>query len=129
MFEVDETRFDFDDIVSDKCITHKDKVIPEELRLSLEKNLDALANKPNPDFHPGSDGQVQDLIHPSLFPYIKGVSSYRDSETGEMEIESFTPVQQSPERPKSSWMRTYRKKEIEGHDRWDRPIGSSLSKC
>jgi hypothetical protein len=35
-------------------------------RVQLVKELDALAATEPKDFHPGSGGQVQDLIHPSL---------------------------------------------------------------
>ncbi|KAG6552151.1 hypothetical protein Mapa_006253 [Marchantia paleacea] len=51
-----------------------DKVVPPKLRELLESRLDAIASLPKKDFHPGTNDQVQDLIHPSLFPYIEGVS-------------------------------------------------------
>jgi hypothetical protein len=47
-------------------------LIPEELQKSIETQLDAIANLPEKDFHPGSNNMVQDLIHPSLYPYIQG---------------------------------------------------------
>jgi hypothetical protein len=40
-------------------------------RLQLMKELDALAATEPKDFHPGSGGQVQDLIHPSLCESLK----------------------------------------------------------
>ncbi|KAL3691659.1 hypothetical protein R1sor_005310 [Riccia sorocarpa] len=51
-----------------------DGMVPQQLRDVLETRLDAIANSPNKDFHPNTNDQVQDLIHPSLFPYIEGVS-------------------------------------------------------
>ncbi|KAL2622356.1 hypothetical protein R1flu_002561 [Riccia fluitans] len=51
-----------------------DRVVPKQLRNLLERRLDAIANSPNKDFHPNTNDQVQDLIHPSLFPYIEEVS-------------------------------------------------------
>jgi hypothetical protein len=36
----------------------------------LERELDAIANLPEKDFHPNTEEKVQDLIHPSMFPYI-----------------------------------------------------------
>ncbi|CAM6129025.1 unnamed protein product [Calypogeia fissa] len=51
-----------------------DNIVPKMLRDIIEANLDALADLPEKDFHPNSNNQVQDLIHPSLFPYIDGVS-------------------------------------------------------
>ncbi|KAE9395192.1 hypothetical protein BT96DRAFT_159552 [Gymnopus androsaceus JB14] len=40
----------------------------------LLRELDTLAAKELRDFHPGSFGKVQDLIHPSLYPYVAGVT-------------------------------------------------------
>ncbi|KAL3691666.1 hypothetical protein R1sor_005317 [Riccia sorocarpa] len=51
-----------------------DRIVPPQLRNLLETKLDAIANSSNKDFHPNTNDQVQDLIHPSLFPYIEGVS-------------------------------------------------------
>eukprot|EP00906_Rhabdomonas_costata_P016150 RCo023177 len=51
-----------------------DNVVPVGLRDALIQALDVLAEAPEKDFHPGSEGKVQNLIHPSLFPYIEGVS-------------------------------------------------------
>jgi len=54
-----------------------DNLVPEILKKSLKQGLDAIASGPNKDFHPGTEGQVQDLIHPSLFPLVHGVSFVR----------------------------------------------------
>ncbi|KAL3691665.1 hypothetical protein R1sor_005316 [Riccia sorocarpa] len=51
-----------------------DRIVPPQLRDLLETKLDTIANSSNKDFHPNTNDQVQDLIHPSLFPYIEGVS-------------------------------------------------------
>ncbi|KAL3691663.1 hypothetical protein R1sor_005314 [Riccia sorocarpa] len=51
-----------------------DRIVPAQLRDLLETRLDAIANSSNKDFHPNTNDQVQALIHPSLFPYIEGVS-------------------------------------------------------
>jgi len=40
----------------------------------VERHLDKLAAAEEKDWHPGSGDKVLDLIHPSLYPYIKGVS-------------------------------------------------------
>ena len=40
----------------------------------LERDLDAIANLPQKDFHPNTSDKIQDLIHPSLFPYIHNKS-------------------------------------------------------
>jgi hypothetical protein len=59
------------------CCEH---MLPEVLKNSLERNLDALLHEVPLDMHPGSNFQVFDLIHPSLFSYVKGISPVTDSE-------------------------------------------------
>jgi uncharacterized protein Smg (DUF494 family) len=55
-----------------------DNFLPEILSQSIEQHLDALLHEKSVDLHPGSDGQVVDLIHPSLFPFIKGLTQVSD---------------------------------------------------
>ncbi|KAL0961439.1 hypothetical protein HGRIS_006384, partial [Hohenbuehelia grisea] len=47
-----------------------DGIIPPSLHDELVTELNALATLEPKDFHPGTKGTVQDLIHPSLYPYI-----------------------------------------------------------
>ncbi|KAL0961447.1 hypothetical protein HGRIS_006392 [Hohenbuehelia grisea] len=47
-----------------------DGIVPPSLHAELVTELDALAALEPKDFHPGTNGTVQDLIHPSLYPYI-----------------------------------------------------------
>ncbi|KAH6891805.1 hypothetical protein BKA70DRAFT_1326180 [Coprinopsis sp. MPI-PUGE-AT-0042] len=51
-----------------------DSAVPEEARLALEEHVRPLEDVPDKlkDWHPGSDGKVLDLVHPSLFPLIYG---------------------------------------------------------
>jgi hypothetical protein len=63
-------------------------ILPSTLSQSLEQHLDALLHKEALDLHPGSDGQVVDLIHPSLYPYIKGVTQVSNEE----EFSKCTPI-------------------------------------
>ncbi|KAK7453451.1 hypothetical protein VKT23_011723 [Stygiomarasmius scandens] len=51
-----------------------DGLVPDALHAELVRELDLLAAKEPRDFHPGTFGKVQDLIHPSLYPYIAGYS-------------------------------------------------------
>lgn len=53
-----------------------DTALSEETRLALIKAVRILEDVPNDekDWHPGSDGKVLDLVHPSLFPLVYGVS-------------------------------------------------------
>ena len=54
-----------------------DVAIPAEVKRSLRKAVKELEDIPLrlKDFHPGSDGKVVDLVHPSLFPLVYGVTN------------------------------------------------------
>jgi len=47
----------------------------------LEARLDVLANVSEElkDYHPGTDGRVLDLVHPSMYPFIAGKSWIKDA--------------------------------------------------
>ena len=64
----DPSKYPRDDII------FKDDIIPEDLRKLLEQQLDQLAQQEPHDYHPGSDQKVLNLFHPSLYPYIRGLS-------------------------------------------------------
>ncbi|KAF6763592.1 hypothetical protein DFP72DRAFT_1059664 [Ephemerocybe angulata] len=57
-------------------VQKSDTAISEETRLSLLRCVRPLEDVPEhkKDWHPGSDGKVLDLVHPSLFPLIYGTS-------------------------------------------------------
>jgi hypothetical protein len=44
--------------------------IEPDIARELEHELDILADSPKKDFHPFTDQKIQDLIHPSLYPYV-----------------------------------------------------------
>lgn len=46
----------------------------EKLKLCFQEMMETLPI----DWHPGSNNQVRDLIHPSLYPYVKGVSALKN---------------------------------------------------
>jgi len=58
----------------DENIVYSDKFLPKLLTQSLEMHLDGLLHSKPLDIHPGSESQVVDLIHPSMYPYIKGIT-------------------------------------------------------
>lgn len=51
---------------------HSDRLIEESLRQELITCVRALEDVPDSqkDWHPGSNNQVLDLVHPSLFPLV-----------------------------------------------------------
>ncbi|KAE9395196.1 hypothetical protein BT96DRAFT_159744 [Gymnopus androsaceus JB14] len=58
-----------------------DDLVPASVHQELVRELDALAAKEPRDYHPGSFGKVQDLIHPSLYPYIAGITPTSSPDT------------------------------------------------
>lgn len=58
----------------DGGVIKSDTAISKELQDALKEAVIPLENVPaeEKDYHPGSDGKVVDLVHPSLFPVIYG---------------------------------------------------------
>jgi hypothetical protein len=57
-------------------VVKSDNAVPEHLKEALRAAVVSLEDVPDvsKDYHPGSDGKVLDLVHPSLFPLIYGRS-------------------------------------------------------
>ncbi|MER5474373.1 DUF4246 domain-containing protein [Streptomyces sp. NPDC002685] len=57
-------------------VWQSDTLVDDKLRSRLREAVQVLEQVPEAeqDWHPGSDGQVLDLVHPSLFCLVKGVS-------------------------------------------------------
>ncbi|MFF6809454.1 DUF4246 domain-containing protein [Streptomyces sp. NPDC012403] len=57
-------------------VWQSDTLVDDELRARLREAVRVLEQVPEAeqDWHPGSDGQVLDLVHPSLFCLVRGVS-------------------------------------------------------
>ncbi|KAF2488955.1 hypothetical protein BU16DRAFT_520007 [Lophium mytilinum] len=60
----------------DVAVVKSDSIIPEGLKNELQSAIKPLENVPDrlKDWHPGSNEQVLDLVHPSLFPLLYGRS-------------------------------------------------------
>ncbi|KXH33290.1 hypothetical protein CSIM01_03204 [Colletotrichum simmondsii] len=58
------------------CVIKSDKLLPSSLVGRLKVAVKSLEDIPDveKDWHPGSDGKVLDLVHPSLFPLLYGRS-------------------------------------------------------
>jgi hypothetical protein len=54
------------------CVLKSDTAIASDLKEELKRAVSVLEDVPDhqKDWHPGSDGNVLDLVHPSLFPLI-----------------------------------------------------------
>lgn len=69
----------------DGDVVKSDTVIPPSLQQALKDAVAPLENIPEVyrDWHPGADGTVLDLVHPSLFPVVYGRTRIlRDSVVG-----------------------------------------------
>ncbi|KAF2184858.1 hypothetical protein K469DRAFT_739224 [Zopfia rhizophila CBS 207.26] len=49
-----------------------DTIVTEQLRQDLIQAVQPLLDNPDCDWHPGSNNQVLNLVHPSLFPLVYG---------------------------------------------------------
>ncbi|KAJ6560157.1 hypothetical protein B0H19DRAFT_109647 [Mycena capillaripes] len=67
-----------------------DNLVPPALHRELVSHLDALAQMDPPDLHPGSHGKVQDLIHPSLYPFVLGESALNDASKVDARSDTFS---------------------------------------
>ncbi|KAF4950576.1 hypothetical protein FSARC_13144 [Fusarium sarcochroum] len=58
------------------AVIKSDNLITQELREALKAAVAPLENVPDEqkDWHPGSDGKVLDIVHPSLWPLVYGRS-------------------------------------------------------
>lgn len=55
-------------------VAYADGAVAPSLRATLVAEIDALASNEPVDYHPGSGTKVRDLVHPSLYPYVRGTS-------------------------------------------------------
>ncbi len=55
-------------------VYQSDCIVSEELRQRLMQQVAVLENTGETDYHPGSNEQMIDIVHPSLYPYVAGLS-------------------------------------------------------
>jgi len=58
-------------------ISSVDSVSPKLLG-KLNHQIDNVKASEKPDYHPGSNNIVRDIVHPSLFPFVKGESVFAE---------------------------------------------------
>jgi len=61
-------------IVFNGCVVKSDLAVSESIKTALQTVVKPLEDVPEneKDWHPGSNGLVLDLVHPSLFPLVYG---------------------------------------------------------
>ncbi len=55
------------------------EIVDIELKIELNKIVDLMCAKERKDYHPGSRKTVRDIVHPSLYCYVEGVSKIKES--------------------------------------------------
>lgn len=56
-------------------IIKSDTIVPSELHNTLRSSFDKLRadQASDVDWHPRSNGMVQNLVHPSMYPFVYGI--------------------------------------------------------
>lgn len=58
-------------------VAWSDRILSAALIDEVNSTLDEICNNEPEDFHPGSGKVVRDIVHPSMYCYVKGVSQVR----------------------------------------------------
>lgn len=118
LFSTDDWYENFDGVV-DKMCTHKtdktpykcncippdskletfvkynpNKIISDELESKIRSLVTRMCENEPVDWHPGSNNQVRDLVHPSMFCYFKGRTVHNDG----------TKTEEVDERDRYQWL-------------------------
>lgn len=84
-------------------VAWSDEILEPNLLDELNKSLDFMCQSEPKDFHPGSKRVVRDIVHPSMYCYVDGV----------------TPVSRTVAKKYQKWANRYE------NDFWGRPYESS----
>jgi len=86
-------------------VAWSDRVLPLPLIRDLNLLLDEICKNEPADYHPGSGKVVRDIVHPSLYCYVKGISKVNGT-PGDPSGES-EPVKETEDGGKDFWGREY----------------------
>lgn len=100
-------------------VVYMEEIIPDDLSCALNDQLSRLAKEEIVDWHPGSNNCVRDLVHPSLYPLIKGESPL--TEFGE---ELLAQISKPLPLSEDTWK--YENGVVKRTDRWGRPYEDSI---
>jgi hypothetical protein len=94
-------------ILENDCVENlawSDNIIPNVTLNALNEQVDMMSSQEAEDFHPGSGTVVRDLVHPSLYCFVDGVSKVSLSP-----LSSYSPeiVEQQRESHTDFWGRVY----------------------
>ena len=65
-------------LLEDYINYHPDGLLTPELHDQCKQLISEMSKNEPIDWHPGSNQQVRDIIHPSMYCYVKGVSKHKD---------------------------------------------------
>lgn len=87
-----------------------DNIIPKETLNALNEQIDIMCAAEPEDFHPGSGTVVRDLVHPSLYCFVSGVSN-----TSISPLSNYSPglVEKQREKYTDFWGRIYEESEYQ----------------
>ncbi len=87
-----------------------DNIIPKETLNALNEQIDIMCAAEPEDFHPGSGTVVRDLVHPSLYCFVSGVSN-----TSISPLSNYSPglVEKQREKYTDFWGRIYEDSEYQ----------------
>jgi hypothetical protein len=71
-------------------IAWSDRILEKNALLKFNNALDNFCINETPDFHPGSNGVVRNIIHPSLYCFMEGISKLEDKNLGDKDKSTVT---------------------------------------
>ncbi|KAG9092974.1 hypothetical protein FS749_015293 [Ceratobasidium sp. UAMH 11750] len=79
-------------------IWQSDRLVPSDLKKKLIDGVSKLENVPDSekDWHPRSNGQVLDLVHPSLYPIVYNRTLAYSNNTGDPQKRYLMPIPPPP---------------------------------
>lgn len=77
--EIEELKAEYQASDEVENVAWSDGLIDIELKNELNKIVDKMCQQEKKDYHPGSKNTVRDIVHPSLYCYVDGVSQVKDS--------------------------------------------------
>ena len=73
-------------------VAWSDTILSKKLLKEMNSEIDKICQNEPADYHPGSGKVVRDIVHPSLYPYIKNFSLVEESS-----VSSYKPTQTEEE--------------------------------
>lgn len=66
-------------LLEDYIKYYPDGLLTQELNDECKRLISEISKNEEIDWHPGSNQQVRDIIHPSMYCYVKGISKHKDN--------------------------------------------------